>query len=243
MFTRALILFTLLVLPAHAQMPVNVVWTIQDEWPPYVIDSGNKKGLAHDIISEAFAVQGYQIKNTIKPWSRALREVMTQRFDIALTVWKSSERLVFLSFSDPYLTNSLVFVTLKGNSFDYSGLSSLNDKRIGVLRGYAYDDSFLQAENFDRMESDSLATNVRKLKAKRIDALIADKIFFRWYIKTNQMDINDFEFVAQPLAVNPLHIAISRDHPKREEILSAFNAGLKALQQSGRIAELIEQYQ
>jgi len=243
MIVRFITICMLFVFSAQAQVPSRIVWTIQDEWPPYVIDSAEVKGLAYEIISEAFAEQGYTIKNTIKPWSRALREVTTQRYDIALTVWKSSERLEYLDFSDAYLTNSLIFVSLKENSFSYTGLESLKEKRIGVLRGYAYDDDFLKSNTFDRMDSDSLATNVRKLKAGRIDALVADKFFFLWYLKNNELEIDDFALIDKPLAENPLYIAISRDHPNKESILSAFNAGLKSLQQSGRIAELIKQYE
>jgi len=221
----------------------KVIWAIQDEWPPYIIDSQEDKGIAHEIVSAAFSVQGYQLKHTIKPWSRALREVSTQRYDIALTVWKSSERLEYLYFSEPYLINSLVFVTLNGNSFDYHGLKSLVGKRIGVLRGYAYDDAFMSSNEFDRLDADDIATNIKKLKVGRIDALIVDKIFFHWFIKNNDLNMDDFELVKQPLSENPLYIAISREHPRKERIISAFNAGLKSLQESGRISVLIEQYE
>ncbi|MCG9781593.1 transporter substrate-binding domain-containing protein [Vibrio brasiliensis] len=238
-----LVVFTLYLLSVSAAVHANVVWAIQDEWPPYVIDSQETNGVAHEIVSEAFAAQGYQLKHTIKPWSRALREVATQRYDIALTVWKSSERLEYLYFSDPYLINSLVFVTLKDNSFEYNGLKSLNEKRIGVLRGYAYDDAFMRSNDFDRLDADNLETNIKKLKVGRIDALVADKMFFRWFVKNNNLDIADFALVENPLAENPLYIAVSRDHPDKERIISAFNTGLKSLQQSGRISVLIEKYE
>jgi len=239
---KARIIIAILLSTLSVQVHANVVWAIQDEWPPYVIDSHEVRGLAHEIISEAFLTQGYKLKHTIKPWSRALREVATQRYDIALTVWKSSERLEYLYFSDAYLTNSLIFVSLKENTFEYNGLTSLNQKRIGVLRGYAYDDDFMQSNDFDRLDAENLLTNIRKLKAGRIDALVADKIFFRWFVKHNDLDINDFSLIDNPLAENPLYIAISHDHPNKERIISAFNMGLKKLQQSGQIATILEKY-
>ncbi|NRB68399.1 MAG: transporter substrate-binding domain-containing protein [Vibrio sp.] len=243
MIVRIIIGLTLYLLFAQVTVSAKVVWAIQDEWPPYVIDSHDVKGLAHEIVEEAFAVQGYNMKYTIKPWSRALREVATQRYDIALTVWKSSERLEYLYYSDAYLTNSLIFVTLKSNTFDYDNLKSLNGKRIGVIRGYVYDDAFMHSNDFDRLDADNLATNVKKLKTGRIDALIADKIFFRWFVRNSGMDIDEFALIEKPLAANPLYIATSRDHPKKEQIISAFNSGLKVLQQSGRISAIFEKYE
>ncbi|EEX94786.1 putative amino acid ABC transporter, periplasmic amino acid-binding protein [Vibrio orientalis CIP 102891 = ATCC 33934] len=234
---------TLYLVTFNVALHAKVIWAIQDEWPPYIIDSSEYNGIAHEIIAEAFSAQGYELKLTIKPWSRALREVATQRYDIALTVWKSSERLEYLYFSEPYLINSLVFVTLNGNSFDYHGLKSLEGKRIGVLRGYAYDDAFMNSNDFDRLDADNIATNIKKLKAGRIDALIADKMFFKWFIKNNNLEISDFQLVKQPLAENPLYIAISRDHPKKEHIIFVFNTGLKSLQETGRISVLLEQYE
>lgn len=224
-------------------LQAKVIWAIQDEWPPYIIDSPEYNGIAHEIVTEAFSAQGYELKLSIKPWSRALREVATQRYDIALTVWKSGERLEYLYFSEPYLVNSLVFVTLNGNAFDYHGLKSLEGKRIGVLRGYAYDDAFMNSNDFDRLDADNIATNIKKLKAGRIDAFIVDKIFFLWFVKNNDLEINDFQLVKQPLAEKPLYIVVSHDHPKKERIISAFNTGLKSLQEADRISVILEQYE
>tara|TARA_Y100001956_G_scaffold23063_1_gene22712 strand:+ start:265 stop:996 length:732 start_codon:yes stop_codon:yes gene_type:complete len=243
MIVRLICLLLTYLFSVSVQATTKIVWSIQDEWPPYVIESGELKGIAYEIVSEAFAEQGYEIKHTKKPWSRALREVMTQRYDIALTVWKSSDRLEYLDFSDAYLINSLVFVTLNTHSFRYTGLESLAGKRVGVLRGYAYDDAFLSSDDFDRMDADDLATNVKKLRVGRIDALVADRAFFLWFLKRNDLDINDFSLIDEPLSENPLYIAISRDHPKKKIILSAFNAGLRALQSSGRINTILEKYE
>lgn len=237
------LIFVLYLVTFNQALRAEVIWAIQDEWPPYVIDSSETHGIAQQIVAAAFSAQGYQLKHTIKPWSRALREVSTRRYDIALTVWKSSERLEYLYFSEPYLINSLVFVTLHDNSFEYLGLKSLAGKRIGVLRGYAYDDALMRSDEFDRLDADNIATNIKKLKVGRIDALIVDKIFFRWFIKSNGLPMNEFHMVEQPLAENPLYIAISRDHPKKEHIISAFNTGLKSRQESGRISLMLEQYQ
>ncbi|WP_341662534.1 transporter substrate-binding domain-containing protein [Vibrio sp.] len=227
------------------QLPVNanVVSAVQDEWPPYVIDSPYIKGLAYEIIEEAFSAQGYQMKHTIKPWSRALREVVMQRYDIALTVWKSSDRLKYLYFSDAYLVNSLIFVTLKDNAFDYQGVTSLAGKRVGVLRGYAYNDAFMQSKDFERLDADNLTTNIKKLRTGRIDVLVADKMVFRWLLRNSNLDINGFKLISKPLAENTLHLAISRYHPNKEEIMSAFNTGLKSLQESGRILKIFEKYE
>ena len=81
-----------------------------------------------------------------------------------------------MAFSEPYLSNKIKFITLKGKHIPYQNLQDLEDKVIGVVRDYSYDEAFMAADFLNRYESNSLESNLLKLVDGRIDLTLEDEI-------------------------------------------------------------------
>ena len=72
-------------------------------------------------------------------WTESLTFVKTGRCDFLSSAIRTKERDASLNFSSSYLDSSLVLVT-KDDSFFIHSLQGLEDKKIGVVKDYGYDE-------------------------------------------------------------------------------------------------------
>jgi len=220
----------------------NNLSATQGSWPPYVFTDG-QSGLSFDIVKAAFQSQGYDIDLTVKPWLRSLKEVKLGSQDILVAAWWSRDRLQTLSFSTPYLMVELQLITLKDASFDYENLSSLEGKKIGFIRNYAYGEEYYASAHFERVYSSDLLTNIKKLKAKRVDVIFADKRATKFLMKREGINIEDFHFIESSSVIKPIHMAVSVHHPDRHMIMLNFLKGIHTIKTNGTYDEILLKYQ
>ncbi|MFY2506850.1 transporter substrate-binding domain-containing protein [Vibrio pectenicida] len=64
----------------------------QDLWPPYIMNSVQGSGIAHDIVADALVSAGYDLEFSIKPWTRVLKETKSGQSDVIISLWKTEER-------------------------------------------------------------------------------------------------------------------------------------------------------
>lgn len=227
--------------PFHALSNNTLIQATQATWPPYVFANENS-GLAVEIVKAAYRTQGYQLEFETKPWLRALKEVKNQQKDAMVSIWWSDSRTDSLHFSVPYLTVHLKFIVLKENRFDYQNYESLKGMTVGVIEDYGYGEAFNSSAYFTREVGSDLATNIRKLKAKRVDAIIADERATMHTIRKLGIDPDLFYFVDRSLMIKPVYLAVSKNHPNKQKLLVKFMIGLHQIKQSGEYDRLIEQY-
>ncbi|MGF1696155.1 transporter substrate-binding domain-containing protein [Vibrio kyushuensis] len=233
--------FFILSLSPPALATVRVIHATQATWPPYVFDNRNS-GLAVDIVQAAYSAQNYHVELEVKPWLRALKEVNKKQKDVLIALWWSDSRTGLLAYSVPYLMVHLKFIVLKENAFNYSDFSSLTGMKIGVIEDHGYGSKFNQSTYFDRLVEPDLETNIRKLKAKRIDAILADERAFNYTIRKLGLKNNDFHFVHRSLMIKPIHLAISENHPNKDKLLVQFMIGLHTIKENGMYDRLLEKY-
>jgi polar amino acid transport system substrate-binding protein len=174
------------------------------------------------------------------PWARALDGVKNASFDLLLGTWWTEERTKFLNFSDPYLNNSVKFIKKKGNSFEYAGLESLKDKSVGVVRGYGYNDDFLNSKAFRKPDAKDFIANIRKLAAGRIDLTLEDELVAKAVIAKKAPELLDkIEFCDLPLSSNALHVTSGLSNSKHKQLIDAFNKGLAEIKANGVYDKII----
>lgn len=225
-----------------SKLYANNLSATQGSWPPYVFTDG-QSGLSFDIVKAAFQSQGYEINLTVKPWLRSLKEVKLGSQDILVAAWWSRDRLKTLSFSTPYLLVELQLITLKESSFDYSDLNSLKGKKVGFIRNYAYGDEYYTSTHFERVYSSDLLTSIKKLKAKRVDVIFADKRAAKFLMKREGINIDDFHFIKNSSVIKPIHMAVSVHHPDRHMIMLNFLKGIHAIKTDGTYDKILLKYQ
>lgn len=219
----------------------DTITAAQDPWPPFVQDKGDP-GLSVDLVRAALEHEGYDLKMTIMPWARAIDQVKEGNIDILVATWYTDERTAYLRYSEPYIQNQVKFIKRVGDDFEYNGLDSLTGKTVGIVRDYGYGDEFSSAPNFTRPETNNIASNLLKLESGRIDLTLEDQIVALSTMKNEGIDPSAFEFTANALSVNNLHVSSGIANARSEEIIAAVNRGLAAIRENGKMAELLKKY-
>ncbi|MFD2263869.1 substrate-binding periplasmic protein [Lacibacterium aquatile] len=213
------------------------------DYPPFSDVASPQQGFANELLTAALRRAGHEVEVEMLPWSRALAGVQDGTYDILTCVWRTPDREKTMLFTEPFAVNRLVFAKRTNEPFAYRDLRDLNGKTIGTIPGYAYDEDFLKAASFKREEAASVVTNLRKLSAGRIDLTVEDELILRYVLNTQLSDLRMMlELAPGALSENPLHYAISREHPEAEAIARDFNKALAEMKGDGSYDHLLEKH-
>ncbi|MEA2049145.1 MAG: transporter substrate-binding domain-containing protein [Campylobacterota bacterium] len=72
-------------------------------------------------------------------WSQSIEKAKNRECDIMSLVMKTPKREEYLNFTTPYMSIPLVVATLPNVTF-ISDVSMLNEKKIGIVKGYAFNE-------------------------------------------------------------------------------------------------------
>lgn len=240
---KSLLLLASLLLLSFPASATQTLVAASDLWPPFIDPNNPTDGLSMEIVRAAYKTQDYDIKLIYVPWARAEDETYHGVYDLLPNVWHTEARAKTLFYSTAYLANTVKFIKVKGDPFEYDGLHSLKGKVVGTLRGYNYGDAFLNDSGFVREEVEFFITNIKKLMAKRIDVTLEDEIVCKVAIAQNDPAMLDkVEFCKNPLSVNQLHVASGLKNPRHKEIVAAFNKGLAVIKVNGTYDAILKKY-
>lgn len=217
-------------------------------YPPYEFEQNEAvKGVAVDIVTEAFRRTRRDVQISILPWARALEEVRSGNASGIFTIYKTPERETYLSYTEePLLTQAVALFSLKKASTPYDGnILSLANTPIGVVNRVSYGSVFDNAVNagwlgnIDHSASD-FEMNVRKFLKGRFDVLVND----RWnalYMFKKFGALNQVKELMPELQNVDCFIAFTKARDlsyMRMEI----NAALAGMKKDGTYQRIIDQY-
>lgn len=239
-FAGFIVLFTFL---PQGVASDNLVTIVNSPWQPYYGKELPNYGLAPEIISAAYAREGYQVRFETMPWARVLVAVRKGRFDAAATAYFTGERAKVYLYSAPYLDSTVVFFKRKGVPIKWKTLRDLKPYKIGVVRGNSYSPEFDGADFLDKDMANSEIQILRKLWAERVQLAVLDLLVGKYLLDTQLPRYkNDLEILKPPLYVNRLHVMFSRNAPAIQQKSDAFNAGLRSISNDGTLIKIIEKY-
>jgi len=158
------------------------------------------------------------------------------------TGFRTPEREAYAHFlSHPLHFSTYNIFVKSGQEFDFSQISDLYGKTIGIERGFAVSREFNQAVDLGRIkiqETDSLEQNIKKLLAGgRIDAVIGN--YHKMQIKVSELKVQcELSCLPTPIVTpRPSYLMISKkwEHPDKDHILQRLNATLKSMYDDGSI--------
>jgi polar amino acid transport system substrate-binding protein len=243
---KRLFLVVLLVFVAgfSGQASSAALTIVASQWPPYVDQSMAKKGLAMEIVSSAFERAGYQPAIRIETWPRALEGLEIGIYDVVGTVWKTPEREKLFVFSTPYWINQIRFIKKKNLDVRYDNLDDLSGYVIGTIKDYAYGEEFVSSRTLIKIPQNHIIQNLSKLHEGDIDLTLGDEIAIRYELNQYMKgSISEFEFLEKPLATRELYIAVSKQNPRAEKIVSDFNRALLEMKGDGSFDVIAKKYQ
>jgi len=232
-----------LTLVGASQVQATQLRLVTSVWPPYVAEDEPNGGLAMDIVQSAFERAGYTTDLKIQNWTRNLQGVEIGVYDVVCTIWYTDERARKLAYSEPYLPTEIVFIKRRGGNWAFRSMASLDGLTIGTVYDYAYGQAFDKATNFRKIPQKHLLQNLLKLINGQIDMTLDDR-------RVLEHDVGEYlsksadklEFVSPPLEKRELHIAVSRQTPDHEKIVSDFNSALASMRRDGTYKAILARH-
>jgi polar amino acid transport system substrate-binding protein len=239
---KTLLLACLLSVLPLAGMARTIV-VVGDPYPPFVDPKNPQDGLALEIIRAAYKTQGHEVKMVFMPWARAEKGVTEGTYDVLAATWHTEARAKVLAFSTPYSASTIKFIKRKGDPFEYTGLDSLKNKRVGAVRGYAYGDSLANPSSFFRDDVVDFATNIRKLLVNHIDLTLEDEIVAKFTLSREFPEAQGkFEFSKNALSRNLLYITAGLKNPHHADLIGSFNNGFDRIKANGILDGIYQKY-
>ena len=208
-------------------------------WEPFISIDRPDGGISIKLLQEIMLSQGHSIEVTPMSWSKALIVAEKGDADILPAVWFTDDRTIKMQYSEPYASNRIVFVKPKGDDYEYTGISSLDGKTVGIIDKYAYNEEFLANSNIRFSKSNSVLNNVKKVANQRIDLTLDDEIVIKTITPKDILD--KVAFTKQALSEKPLYITCYKSNSQCADIISSFNKGLKEMQVNGKLAALFKE--
>jgi polar amino acid transport system substrate-binding protein len=183
---------------------------------------------------------GHSSELKILPWQRALRGVIKSKYDIIPALWFSQTRAETLLFSHAYATNKVIFIKMKGDPFEFNGLHTLDNKVVGLVSKYAYDEEFLAYEGYQKSFTPSILQNSKMLALGRVDLVVADQIVAKEILMNETPKLLEkIEFSHNSLSENKLYLACAKVNPKCEGIIKDFNRELAEMTADGSYQKIM----
>jgi signal transduction histidine kinase/BarA-like signal transduction histidine kinase len=163
---------------------------VDPNWAPFEFkdDQGQHSGISGDYIQ--YAQQQLQIK--LKPtlainWADLFEEFKIGNIDVISAIFYTEERSQYINFTDPYFEISVVIVSKK-DSFYAESLSSLSDRKLGVVNGYVFSKLINRDyPDIKILEVDSVENGLKKLQSGEIDAFVDSIAVINYEISKNQI--------------------------------------------------------
>ncbi len=202
----------------YAKEPIKVICYTYYQYPPFVTDISNQKGLSYEFIQllnyHPLNADRFDFSLVYQPRKR-LNESLKRDAQIVLWVnplFFSDRNKQLYHWTGTLLVDQQDFISKKSRPFDYAGVSSLANKRLGGVLGHTYihiqaaiDKGLIKREDVLNEEA-----NIGKLLLDRIDTFLIPQSAMRYY--EDLMKIHDrIHYSATPLNRYSRHILIRRD--------------------------------
>lgn len=217
-----------------------------DEWCPYNCQPGTERpGYAVEIAADVFRAGGDTVEYRIAPWTRTIADLRQGSITGAIGASGiDANGLVIPREPIGWAVN--VVAVRRGEPLEYRGPESLAGRRIGVIAGYSYGEALdaafagagltVEAVSGDR----PVETNLRKLLAGRIDALIEDRSVL--VAKLAELGLADQVEMVPVDRGEPIYIAFSPADPQAASRAGRLDAGIAELRRTGRLAVILARY-
>ncbi|WP_086349964.1 amino acid ABC transporter substrate-binding protein [Candidatus Enterococcus clewellii] len=207
--------------------------------------AGEIIGFDVDLAKAVFALYNIDVDFQPIDWSMKENELQNQTIDL---IWngysKTAEREEKVLFSDDYMKNEQVVVSLKKNGIDQ--FSDMKGKILGaqngssgyhsfeeqpeILKNYVQDQTPILYDGFNEAFMD--------LKSGRIDGLLIDRVYANYYL-SQENSLANYSIIAGGFDSETFAVGIRKTDLKLAEKI---NAGFDTLRENGELAKISEKW-
>lgn len=229
----------------------NIIKLTNGEWSPYTSEQMPHYGLYSHIVSEAFALEGITVEYDFYPWARAMHLVETGQYEgtIPWIITAEREEAGLVQFSPSFFAETCdVFFHRHDFAFDWQTVEDLEGLRIGLIVEYSITKEFETLQQEGQALTLDIATsedaNFQKLLLDRIDIFPATREVGLQYLRQNMTpeEAAQITYHPAPWRCGGLHLVISQQSPRADELLQTFEQGLQKLKDSGRYEQMLQDF-
>jgi polar amino acid transport system substrate-binding protein len=216
------------------------------EYPPYeYTENGKVKGLAVEIIKEAFKLMKHEVTIQSYPWARSQAMFEAGDVDGIFTFFKTPAREQFTLFgNEPVVNQPISLWVQKDAKIEFDGdLTKLKAYSFGVVNKVSYGDKFDAAVKEGGLRTDSANTidsSIEKLVAGRIDIWVSNRYGAVHDLKRMGKLANVRE-LTPPIQETAAYVGFSKKR-NHTALRDDFDKALLNMKQSGAYESLLKKY-
>ena len=221
------------------------------EYPPYEYEEGGEaKGIAVDIVKEAFRRMGQPIEIRFFSFPRALNNLKTGESDVVFTFYHKPEREAFALYSKETLVNQTISLfVLEDSPIVFGGdWTRLTDNSFGVA-------DFSYGKEFDRIRQSkilkkvevvpTLPTNMQKFLRKRFEIMPSDRWVALYYYQQLAANPNGslpkIKELKPAIESFPAYVGFSKIN-KMEKTRDQFDLALRKMKSDGTYDRIMKKH-
>ncbi len=209
---------------ANAEIPTKIVVGLDDNFPPmgFRDESGELTGFDIEVAKEVGKRTGIEMEFKPIDWASKEAELVSKRIDLlwnGLTITEARKEKIL--FTDPYMQNEQVFVTLADRD-DITDFESLEGKIVATQEGgtgvVALEKKPELEESFEEVRLYAVFTDaLLDLEIGRVDAVLIDSVVSRYYM-TKKPEM--FKELPEILASEDFGVGMRKEDTQLKEILT-----------------------
>lgn len=216
---------------------------LDDAYPPFEYhDEATNNLIGFDIdFTQALGEEiGAEIEYVSTAWDGIFNGVNTGQYDMIVScVSITPARIEEFEMSNPYLANGIVIVSAADGE-QATSIEQLAGKKVGVQLETTADiaaKKFIdQGTDIQLLQFDSVMEAFAALKGGSIEYIMVDSSVGGFYISN---DSESFNISSGLLSNEPIGVCMAKSNT---ELSEKVNAGIKALQENGKMTELSQKW-
>lgn len=207
-----------------------------------------KRGLFVELAEQIFAESGIEVEYRVINWARAVHDTRRGKLGALIGAGVQDAPDFIFTPSAPGISR-MCFYALRGGSWRYKGLESLQAVRLGAINGYSYGaelDLYLRnhhdLDHVQLMTGDrALISNLRKLRHGRIDALVENAWVMQALLSQRYLHGEVVEVGCRQPDI-PIYLAFAPGLPESARYAQLFEQGQQRFREDGRMEQLLRRY-
>lgn len=214
------------------------------EWGKFGGEALPDQGFIPDMLRTVLHHAGYEMELTFLPWPRCVEQGKTMQFDIVGSAWRGPNFSPDFDYMTVVSVDSISFIVLDDSPLVSGEIEGLAGKKVGYFRYSGGLEEFYKIENqFETSAVTSEEAMLKILERGRVDMIVSDLVQLNAVAEKIEPPLTTkLRALQPPLQQNIGSPMISKSHPRKDEIIAAFNKSFHELVEDGLYQRLNEKH-
>lgn len=216
-----------------------------DDYAPFTGQRLSGGGLLTQVVRAALAQVDVDAELEWQPWNRGMQMTLKAEYDATFPYVYTAARGRDYLYSEPLTVIEQHLFSRAGEVYEVTNLAALTGKRLCYPLGWqlpAAIEQMIEQGLLTRHSPQGLPQCARLLLLKRDDVFVADSMIGAGALSQAGATPSQFHRSRSTFPSTSLHLLVSRQHPRAEQLIAMFNRGLALLRTSNQYEQLLIDY-